>query len=145
MSTTSAVPDRSIDLTAARFERAVAQEINVERTAPLIYEADRDGEIYAVDLESGHCTCPDCQFRGLGCKHSINCALDTLFTDGSQSRFVAQVIRFAREVGCPFEARGCDGPCGIGVYPCPDCVTGIGVGDWKVWTHLVRDTGGEDR
>ena len=141
MSTTNAVPETSIDLTDARFERAVAQDIEIERITPLSYEAHHDGETYEVDLQSGHCTCEDRQFRGIGCKHAMKCALHGLFTDGSQSRFIAQVAQFAHEQGCPFGSCDCDGPCGIGVYPCPDCVSGIGVGDRDVWTHLVRDTG----
>ena len=142
MSTTNAAPESSIVLTDARFERAVAQDIEAECIAPLSYEVTHDGSAYEVDLQSGHCTCEDRQFRGLGCKHAIKCALDALFTDGAQSRFTAQVAQFAREQGCPFDSRDCNGPCGIGVYPCPNCVSGIGVGDWDVWTHLVRDTGG---
>ena len=142
MSTTNAVPESSIALTDARFERAVAENIDVECVAPLSYEAHHDGSTYEVDLQSGHCTCEDRQYRGLGCKHAIKCALNALFTDGSQSQFVARVAQFAREKGCPTDSRDCDGPCGIGVYPCPDCVSGIGVGDWAVWTHLIRDTGG---
>ncbi|HET7325445.1 MAG TPA: hypothetical protein VFJ06_14050 [Halococcus sp.] len=142
MSTTNAVPESSIDLTPARFERAVAQEIEAERITPLSYEVHHDGSTYEVDLESGHCTCEDRHYRGLGCKHAIKCALSALFTDGSQSQFIARVARFAAEQGCPFDSSDCRGPCGIGVYPCPDCVSGIGLDDWTIWTHLVRDTGG---
>ena len=142
MSTTNAATESSIALTDARFERAVAQDIETERIAPLFYEVHHDGSTYEIDLQSGHCTCEDRQFRGIGCKHAVKCALHSLFTDGAQSQFVAQVARFARERGCPTDSRDCDGPCGIGQYPCPDCVSGIGVGDWVVWTHLVRDTGG---
>ena len=143
MSTKNAAPETSIDLTAARFERAVAQDIDAECIASLSYEVHHDGSTYEVDLQSGHCTCEDRHYRGLGCKHSIKCALHALFTDdGAQSAFIAQVARFARERGCPTDSRDCDGPCGIGVYPCPDCVSGLTVGDWAVWTHLVRDTGG---
>ena len=143
MSTTHAVPETSIDLTDARFARALGEEMDVERTASLTYEVRHDGETYAIDLQSASCTCPDAQYRSFGCKHAIKCALHALFTDGAQSRFVAQVARFACEQGCPSDANGCDGPCGVGTYPCPECVSGVGVGDWTVWTHLVRDTGGE--
>ena len=145
MSTTNAVPESSIDLTDARFARALGEKIDVERTAPLTYEVHHDGETYAIDLLSASCTCPDAQYRSFGCKHAIKCALHALFTDESQSRFVAQVARFVREQGCPFDSRDCDGLCGVGNYPCSDCVSGVGVGDWTVWTHLVRDTGGERR
>ena len=145
MFTTNAATERSIDLTDARFERAITQEFNVERTAPLTYEVHHDDETYAIDLESASCTCPDAQYRSLGCKHAIACALHELFTDGSQSRFVARVATFASEQGCPFNSRDCDGPCGVGHYPCSNCVSGLGVGDWAVWIHLVRDTGGGRR
>ena len=145
MSTTHIATESCIDLTSARFERAVTEKFDVERTAPLTYEVHHEDETYAIDLESASCTCPDAQYRSLGCKHAIACALYELFTDGTQSRFVAQVAALAHEQGCPFDSRDCDGPCGIGNYPCPDCVSGVWVGDWAVWTHLVRDTGGERR
>lgn len=143
MAISASETENRIDLTAARFERALAQEMDVERITPLSYEVHRDGATYEIDLQSGHCTCEDRQYRGLGCKHATKCALHALFTDdGPQSRFTARVAQFAREQGCPFGSRDCDGPCGVGVYPCPDCVSGLTVGDWTVWTHLVRDTGG---
>ena len=106
-------------------------------------EVHHEGETYAIDLESANCTCPDAQYRSLGCKHAIKCALHALFTDGAQSRFVAQVAQFSREQGCPFDSRDCGGVCTPGQYPCPSCVSGVTVGDWAVWTRLVRDTGGE--
>ena len=119
--------------------------MSVERRGPGVYDVHHNGETYAVDLESGHCGCEDCKFRGIGCKHSQRAALTAIFDAGVRYGFVARVARFAREQGCPSDANDCDGPCGVGTYPCPDCVSGVGVGDWTVWTHLVRDTGGERR
>lgn len=141
MSTTNAVAESSIDLTDARFTRALGEEIDVERTAALTYEAHHDGETYAIDLQSGSCTCPDAQYRSLGCKHAIKCALHALFTDGSQSRFVALVPQFAREQGCVHGISGCEGPTtkGLRGLPCQQCidtVRGENVDEWTVWCAL---------
>jgi len=130
------------ELTTERYRRACGESMDTERVALKTYDVHHGDETYAVDLESGHCSCPDCQYRGLGCKHAIAAALNALFTSGARTRFVAQVARFAADHGCPTDAHNCAGPCGTGQYPCPDCVAASRTGDWTVWTHLVRDTGG---
>lgn len=128
------------ELTTERYQRACAEDMTTGRVAPKTYDVHHDGETYAVDLDSGHCSCPDCQYRGVGCKHAIAAALNALFTSGSHTRFVALVARFAAEHGCPTDAHDCAGPCGTGTYPCPDCVAATRTGDWTVWVNLIRDT-----
>jgi hypothetical protein len=129
------------NLTAARFERAVRQEMSVERRGPGVYDVHHDGSTYAVDLESGHCGCEDCKFRGIGCKHSQRAALTAIFGEGVCTEFVARVARFAREQGCVHDVRGCSGPTAVGGrgYPCQQCIDAVrapDVDEYTVWCVL---------
>lgn len=126
------------NLTAARFERAVTQEMTVERCAPGVYDVHHDGSTYNVELESGHCGCEDCKFRGTGCKHSQRAALAAIFGEGVRYEFVGWVACFASEQGCVHDVRGCSGPTTVGErgYPCPGCVEAAGGDDWAVWCAL---------
>lgn len=131
-------------LTDARFERACTESMTVERRGPAVYDVHHDGETYAVDLESGHCTCADCQFRGIGCKHAERAALTALFGDGTHTAFVARVARFARERECPNDVRGCHGPTTesdrCGGLPCQHCIESVrapAVDEYAVWKALV--------
>ena len=127
-----------LNLTAARFKRGVMQEMDVECRGPGVYDVHHDGETYAVDLESGHCGCEDCKFRGIGCKHSQRAALTAIFDEGVRYRFVARVAQFARKQGCVHDVRGCSGPTAVGErgYPCTGCVEAAGGDDWAVWCAL---------
>ena len=129
------------NLTAARFERAVTQTMDVERRGLGVYDVHHDGATYAVDLESGHCGCEDCKFRGIGCKHSQRAALTAMFGEGVQFEYVARVARFAREQGCVHEVRGCEGPTTEGPrgLPCQNCIDAVrapDVDEWTVWCRL---------
>ena len=126
------------NLTEARFERAVTQAMDVEPRGPGVYDVHHNGETYAVDLESGHCGCEDCKFRGVGCKHSQRAALTAIFAEGVCTEFVARVAQFAREQGCVHNVRGCSGPTALGErdYPCPGCVEAAGGDDWAIWCAL---------
>ena len=130
-----------LNLTAARFKRAVTQDMSVERRSPGVYDVHHDGSTYAVDLESGHCGCKDCKFRGIGCKHSQRAALAAIFGEGVQFEFVARVARFTREQGCVHDVRGCSGPTAVGErgFPCQQCINAVrapDVDEWTVWCAL---------
>ena len=132
------------NLTTARFERAVKQEMSVKRQGPGVYDVHHDGETYAVDLESGHCGCEDCKFRGIGCKHSQRAALTAIFSEGVRYEFVARVARFSREQGCVHDVSGCSGPTTVGEreFPCQRCINAVraqDVDEYTVWTHLVKE------
>jgi len=57
-----------------RFTRAVAEAMTVEQVADRFYEVhSQSGSTYEIDLQTGACTCPDCEQRGeqYVCKHAI--------------------------------------------------------------------------
>ena len=48
-----------------RFARAVTEDMTTERVAERFYEVhSQSGNTYEVDLQTGACTCPDCEQRG---------------------------------------------------------------------------------
>ena len=45
-----------------RFTRAVTEDMTIERVADRFYEIySQSGNTYEIDLQTGACTCPDCQ------------------------------------------------------------------------------------
>ena len=103
--------------------------MTVERVADRFYEIhSQSGNTYEIDLQTGACTCPDCQQRGdqYVCKHTIRASLVEIIANGVTTRTVAKVAGYARdpEHGCPVEGHGgdCAGPlAGNGHLPCPTC------------------------
>lgn len=63
---------------SGRFERALTENMTVERVAEQFFEVhSQSGNTYQVDLRTGACTCPDSEKRGdrFVCKHAIRVAL----------------------------------------------------------------------
>jgi hypothetical protein len=101
-------------------------------------------DTYRVDLATGACTCPDCEYRGLGCKHLLRASLVALIDpDQRVTRTVAQVARFAAEHGCPTDNDSrCDGPLGPRL-PCPACMdatrcAAAEIDEYDVWLAAVQ-------
>jgi hypothetical protein len=103
--------------------------MTVEGVADRFYEVhSQSGSTYEIELQTGACTCPDCQQRGdqYVCKHTIRASLVETIAEGVTTRPVAKVAGYARDPdhGCPTEGHGgeCAGPlAGNGRLPCPTC------------------------
>ena len=119
-----------------RYVRAVRENMDVEYLGPATYEVVHDGEVYGVDLNGAHCTCPDHEYRDARCKHLVRAALFAAFTDGVRTRFIAAVVRASDDFGCVDDHAGCAGPTGD-TLPCQTCIHGTGTGEWTVWAVLV--------
>lgn len=112
-----------------RYERAVQEDVDVERVAPRVYGVmSSDGsEQYQVDMATGNCTCPDAMFRSkLVCKHAVRACVQMFFDGRPLTRYVARVIAAIRRDGCIFGHDECAGPVGE-VMPCADCLNAVSV------------------
>jgi hypothetical protein len=141
---------------SGRFERAVTEAMAVERVADRFYEVhSQSGNTYEIDLQTGACTCPDCQQRGeqYACKHTIRASLVEVVAEGVSTRTVAKVAGYARdpEHGCPAGGHGgdCAGPlAGNGELPCPTCCDATRseeTDEYHVWNRVVAPDREGDR
>ena len=86
---------------SGRFERAVTEAMTVEQIADRFYEVhSQSGSTYEIDLQTGACTCPDCQQRGeqYVCKHTIRASLVETIADGVSTPTVAKVAGVAGDL-----------------------------------------------
>ena len=131
-----------------RFTRAVTEDMTIERVAERFYEVhSQSGNTYEIDLQTGACTCPDCEQRGdrYVCKHAIRASLVEIIAEGVSTRTVAQVTGYARDPNhdCPTEGHGgdCAGPlAGNGKLPCPTCCDATRseeTDEYHVWNQVV--------
>ena len=144
--TTSGASAPSIEI--GRFARAVTEEMTTERVADCFYEVhSQSGNTYEIDLQTGACTCPDCEKRGerYVCKHAIRASLVEIIASGVTTRTVAMVAGYARDPDheCPAKGHGgeCAGPlAGNGHLPCPTCCDATrskGIDEYDVWNRVV--------
>ena len=138
-----------------RYARAVTEEMSVERVADRFYEVhSQSGNTYEIDLQTGACTCPDCEQRGdrFVCKHTIRASLVEIIANSVTTRTVAKVAGYARasDHNCPVEGHGgdCAGPlAGNGDLPCPTCCDtsrSEETDEYDIWNRVVapdRDDG----
>ena len=133
---------------SGRFERAITEAMTVERVAERFYEIySQSGSTYEVDLQTGACTCPDCQQRGdqYVCKHAIRASFVEIIAEGVTTRPVAKVAGYARDPdhSCPTGGHGgdCAGPlAGNGHLPCPTCcdaTRSAHTDEFDVWNRVV--------
>ena len=143
-SNTTTVPS----IESGRFARAVTEDMTTERVADRFYEVhSQSGTTYEIDLQTGACTCPDCEKRGeqYVCKHAIRASLVEIIATGVTTRTVAQVAGYARDPDhdCPANGHGgeCAGPlAGNGEFPCPTCCDATRTEDldeYDVWNRVV--------
>ena len=136
----------SPSIESGRFERAVTEDMITERVADRFYEVhSQSGNTYEIDLQTGACTCPDCEQRGDGfvCKHAIRASLVEIIANGVTTRTAAKVAGYARDPDhdCPAEGVECAGPlAGNGELPCPTCCDATRTEDldeFDVWNRVV--------
>ena len=139
-----------------RFARAVTEAMTVERVADRFYEVHSEsGNTYEIDLQTGACTCPDCQQRGdqYVCKHTIRANLIEIVVNGVSTLTVAKVAGYARDPDheCPTGGHGgdCAGPlAGNGHLPCPTCCDATRsstTDEYHVWNRVVAPDRDGDR
>jgi len=141
----SIVGGRTSEIDADRFARALSPALSADRISDGLYRVTSGEETYTVSLDSGACDCPDHQFRGdeYACKHALLAALSEVISEGApRTEFVACVVGFAREHGCPEgNDRLCDGPLGPRL-PCPSCIDGLrseSIDEFDVWQAVVTE------
>ena len=133
---------------SGRYTRAVTEDMTTERVADRFYRVHSQSDsTYEIDLQTGACTCPDCQQRGdqYVCKHAIRASLVEIIAEGVTTRTVAKVAGYARnpEHTCPTEGHGgdCAGPlAGNGHLPCPSCCDATRsstTDEYHVWNQVV--------
>ena len=138
----------SPSIESGRFERAVTEAMTVERVADRFYEIhSQSGNTYEIDLQTGACTCPDCEQRGeqYVCKHAIRASLVEVIAESVSTPTVAKIASYARdpEHGCPTNGHGgdCAGPlAGNGHLPCPTCCDATRseeTDEYHVWNQVV--------
>ena len=131
-----------------RFARAVTEDMTTERVAECFYEVhSQSGNTYESDLQTGACTCPDCEQRGnqYVCKHVIRASLVETIANSVSTPTVAQVAGYARDPDhdCPTNGHGgdCAGPlAGNGELPCPTCcdaTRSAHTDEYHVWMTVV--------
>ena len=136
------------EIESGRFARAVTEDMTMERVADRFYEIhSQSGNTYEVDLQTGACTCPDCEQRGdrYVCKHAIRASLVEIIANTVSTPTVAKVAGYARdsETDCPTEGHGgdCAGPlAGNGELPCPRCcdvTRSAHTDEYHVWLTVV--------
>ena len=139
-----------------RFARAVTEDVTTERVAERFYEVhSQSGNTYEIDLQTGACTCPDCQQRGdrYVCKHAIRASLVEIIAEGMTTRTVAQVTGYARDPDhdCPTDGHGgdCASPlAGNGQLPCPSCCDASRseeTDEYHVWNRVVAPDRNNDQ
>ena len=138
----------SPSIESGRFERAVTGAMTVEQIADRFYEVhSQSGSTYEIDLQTGACTCPDCQQRGdqYVCKHTIRASLVEVVAEGVSTPTVAKVAGYARDPdhSCPTEGHSgdCAGPlAGNGHLPCPTCCDATRseeTDEYHIWNQVV--------
>ena len=135
---TATTGTRRID--AERLDRALDESMTIDAHAPAMYEVTNgDGETYITDVDTGTCGCPDHQYRGdeFYCKHVLAAAVHHVFVAGVTTQLVARVADRMTTTGCTYSHEFCEGPFGVGTYPCDGCVASTRTGDWTVWQTLV--------
>ena len=100
---------------SGRYTRAVTEDMTVEQVADRFYEVhSQSGSTYEVDLQTGACTCPDCERRGdrYVCKHAIRAGLVETVANSVSTRTVAKVAGYARnpDHDCPTEGQAATAP-----------------------------------
>jgi len=141
---------------SGRFARAVTEDMTVEPVAERFYEVhSQSSNTYEVDLQTGACTCPDCQQRGeqYVCKHTIRASLVEIIANTVSTPTVAKVAGYARDLDhdCPTEGHGgkCAGPlAGNGELPCPSCcdaTRSAQTDEYHVWLTVVAPDRDQDR
>lgn len=131
---------------SGRLTRALTENMDVRKHAPMQYLVTHNDESHLVDIEVGAGDCDDYQYRGSQfiCKHTLRACIHAVFTDGVRTRLQARVVRAVNDLGCPHE-NDCAGVCAPHSLPCQSCLDGIradGVDEWTVWQTLVDSTGG---
>ena len=116
--------------------------MTVERVADRFYEIhSQSGSTYEIDLQTGACTCPDCQQRGeeYVCKHTIRASLVEIIAEGVATRPVAKVADYARDPEHECPTGGHDGDY-AGHLPCPSCcdaTRSARTDEYHVWNRVV--------
>ena len=138
----------SPSIESGRYTRAITENMTVERVAERFYEVhSQSGNTYEIDLQTGACTCPDCEQRGeqYVCKHAIRASLVEVIAESVSTPTVAKIASYARdpEHGCPTNGHGgdCAGPlAGNGHLPCPTCcdaTRSAQTDEYHVWMTVV--------
>ena len=138
--------DPSIE--CGRFSRAVIKETTIKRVAERFYEVHSQlDNTYEIDLQTGACTCPDCQQRAdrYVCKHAIRASLVEIIANGVTTRTVAKVA-VARErsgavVDVSLGGTAVGWIAGVaGDLPCPTCCDATrteNLDEFDVWMTVV--------
>ena len=146
----------SPSIESGRFARAVTEDMTTERVADHFYKVhSQSGNTYEIDLQTGACTCPDCEQRGekYVCKHTIRASLVEIITEGVTTRTVAKVAGYARDPdhGCPADGHSgeCAGPLvANGELPCLTCCDATRIEDfdeYDVWMTVIAPDRNRDR
>jgi hypothetical protein len=141
---------------SGRFARAVTEDMTTERVADRFYQVhSQSGNTYEIDLQTGACTCPDCEQRGdqFVCKHAIRASLVEIIANDVSTRTVAQVAGYARDRDhdCPVKGHGgdCAGPLsGNGQLPCPTCCDATrsdDIDEYDIWITVVAPDRNRDQ
>lgn len=136
----TAATTRRID--AERLTKALGETMTIDAHAPAMYEVTNGDDVTrTVDVETGTCECADHQYRGdeLVCKHVLAACVHHVFVDGVTTQLVARVVDRVNAEGCTHGHSFCEGPFGVGVLPCDECVGSTRTGIWSVWKTLVGD------
>ena len=134
----TAVTTRRIE--SGRLAKALNEPMAISAHAPVMYEVTNGDDVTRiVDVETGTCECADHTYRGdqYYCKHVLAAAVHHVFVDGVTTELVARVADRVSAAGCTHGHEFCEGPFGVGTYPCDECVAGTRTGDWTVWQTLV--------
>ena len=84
----------SPSIESGRYTRAITENMTVERVAERFYEVhSQSGNTYEIDLQTGACTCPDCEQRGeqYVCKHAIRASLVEVIAESVSTPAVAKI------------------------------------------------------
>ena len=125
-----------------RLTKALDETMEIDAHAPAMYEVTNGDDVTRiVDVETGTCECADHQYRGdeLVCKHVLAACVHHVFVDGVTTRLVARVVDRVNTEGCTHSHSFCEGPFGVGVLPCDECVGSTHTGIWSVWKTLIGD------
>ena len=142
-STTPAVENGTVRrIDTERLTKALEEEMQIDAHAPAMYEVTNGDDVTRiVDVETGTCECADHQYRGdeLVCKHVLAACVHHVFVDGVTTQLVARVVDRVNTEGCTHGHSFCEGPFGVGVLPCDECVGSTHTGIWSVWKALIGD------
>ena len=132
---------RRID--ATRLTKALTEEMQIDAHAPAMYAVTNGNDVTRiVDVDTATCECADHEYRGdeLVCKHVLAACVHHVFVDGVTNELVARVVGKVNARGCTHDHGFCEGPFGVGAFPCDECVAGTRTGEWTVWKTLVGDS-----